>query len=183
VSHLGLTVRNLRASEEWYVKVFGLERVHEDRGRTYESVTLQDPECEMVISLRHHHGAGSARFDETRTGLDHVSFGVPDKAALEAWELRLAEMGVDHSPVADTDFGSVLVFRDPDHIQLELFCRARPVLRVAEAPPAAAEAEADETEGAAKAADTVEPAVPAVPTVPAVAVAAAVDPIAADGVA
>lgn len=132
VSHLGLTVRDLRASESWYCRVFRLERAHADRGPHSESVALRDPATEMVISLRHHFGSGTARFDETRTGLDHVSFGVPDRAALVEWEERLRDLGVEHSPVAETDYGWVLVFRDPDHIQLELFCRKRPALRVAD---------------------------------------------------
>jgi hypothetical protein len=86
----------------------------------------------MVISLCHHFGSGSARFDETRTGLDHVSFGVEDRRALDDWEARLHDLGIEHSPVTETEFGWMLVFRDPDHIQLELFSRRRPALHVAE---------------------------------------------------
>lgn len=147
VSHLGLTVRDLRASESWYSRVFRLERAHTDQGPHSESVALRDPETEMVISLRHHFGAGSARFDETRTGLDHVSFGVEDRKALGEWEERLRDLGVEHSPIAETDYGWILVFRDPDHIQLELFCRKRPTLRVADGVEAtAADAALDEEE-------------------------------------
>lgn len=36
-------------------------------------------------------------------------------------QARLAALDVEHSPVADTEVGSALVFRDPDHIQLELW--------------------------------------------------------------
>jgi catechol 2,3-dioxygenase-like lactoylglutathione lyase family enzyme len=132
VSHLGLTVRDLRASEDWYCRVFRLERVHADRGSHSEAVSLSDPATEMVISLRHHFGSGAARFDETRTGLDHVAFGVEDRQTLDEWEQRLRDLGIEHSPVSETEFGWVLVFRDPDHIQLEVFCRKRPALRVAD---------------------------------------------------
>lgn len=131
VAHLGLSVRNLPVSETWYCELFGLERVYSDRHANYDLVVLQDPDSELVISLRRHHGAATARFDETRTGLDHVSFGVPDRSALDAWAERLTERRIEHSPMAETDFGWVLVFRDPDHIQLELFCRRQPALRVA----------------------------------------------------
>ena len=58
-------------------------------------------------------------FAETRTGLDHVSFGVPSRAELAAWEARLTEVGVEHSPISDQQGYSVLVFRDPDNVQLE----------------------------------------------------------------
>jgi glyoxylase I family protein len=136
VSHLGLTVRNLATSELWYERLFGLQRVHYERGPREESAVLQDPDSEMVISLRHHFYAGGARFDETRTGLDHVSFGVADRSALDEWEQRLEDLGIEHSEILETEFGWLLVFRDPDFIQLELFCRRRPLLKVAEAPTA-----------------------------------------------
>lgn len=122
VAHLSLTVRNLRISETWYRELFGLERITDDRHPRFDTVVLRDPSSQMVISLRKHHGAGTARFDESRTGLDHVSFGVADRAALEGWEKRLKEFDVEHSPITETPFGAVLVFRDPDHIQLEFTC-------------------------------------------------------------
>jgi hypothetical protein len=54
-------------------------------------------------------------------GLSHTAYlGVP---RLDVWQLRLAELGVEHSPVTDTPSGSgtALVFRDPDDIQLEFW--------------------------------------------------------------
>ena len=66
------------------------------------------------------------------TGLDHVGFAVPTRADLEAWQQHLEANGVvrkdaaatalTQSPIADEPYGSVLVFRDPDNVQLELFC-------------------------------------------------------------
>jgi len=122
VAHLSLSVRNLSISEEWYCTLFGFERVRQEHQPQVDAVLLQEPGASLALSLRHHHGAGMARFDETRTGLDHVSFGVADRAELEEWERRLTELHVEHSPITDTPFGAVLVFRDPDHIQLELSC-------------------------------------------------------------
>jgi hypothetical protein len=49
-----------------------------------------------------------------------TSMSVPDRAALEAWQTVLAGKGITHSPISDQPWGSVLVFRDPDNIQLEL---------------------------------------------------------------
>lgn len=80
----------------------------------------------MLISLRHHFGAGTARFDETRTGLDHVSFAVCDMDELNRWQKHLEELKIEHSPISESDSGAVLVFRDPDHIQLEFFVRNEP---------------------------------------------------------
>jgi glyoxylase I family protein len=59
--------------------------------------------------------------DERRPGLDHVAFGVADRAELEEWAARLDELGVAHGDIVDAGYGSGLAFRDPDNIQLELF--------------------------------------------------------------
>lgn len=165
VTHLGLTVRDLRASQAWYQRVFGFERVGTERGPHFEGVVLRDPGSEMVISLRHHFGAGSARFDETRTGLEHVSFGVPDRASLDVWQQRLADLAVEHGPITESEAGWTLVLRDPDHIALELTCRKRPALRVA-APLDEGDAQGAEVATLATAGDVAdEPTVLAAPSV------------------
>ena len=57
-----------------------------------------------------------------REGL-RVGFTVTERSELDDWQRRLAELGVEHSPVTDTPSGSgaALVFRDPDNIQLEFW--------------------------------------------------------------
>lgn len=72
---------------------------------------------------QHRHGSQDA-FDETRAGLDHLAFTVAGRAELDAWAARLADAAVVHSPVTPANSipgAAVLVFRDPDNIQLELF--------------------------------------------------------------
>jgi len=61
-------------------------------------------------------------FSENRVGLDHLSFGVSDHEDLERAVALLDEHGVPHGPItALSSFGiSVLPFRDPDGIALEL---------------------------------------------------------------
>ena len=56
---------------------------------------------------------------------------MPGREDLEAWQGHLEANGVvrsdiadkplTQSPIADEPYGSVLVFRDPDNIQLEFF--------------------------------------------------------------
>jgi hypothetical protein len=71
-------------------------------------------------------------FSLTVTSLDtSIPWAVPSRADLEAWQAHLEAAGVarsavadrplTQSPIADRPYGSVLVFRDPDNIQLELF--------------------------------------------------------------
>jgi glyoxylase I family protein len=121
VSHTALTVTDIGASVEWYKRVFDAAVLwEEDDDPAHEFVLLFAPP--LAIGLHRHSGtaAGDA-FSETRVGLDHLSFQVPDRAALEEWEKRLDELDVSHSPITEAPYGTVLVFRDPDNIQLEFF--------------------------------------------------------------
>jgi glyoxylase I family protein len=44
---------------------------------------------------------------------------VAGEAELEAWRLRLDELGIEHSPVRDYGYGLAITFSDPDGIALE----------------------------------------------------------------
>ena len=74
-----------------------------------------------MLGVRQYREGSGDRFDERRTGLDHVAFGVSSRADLDDWARELDARGVAHEPVADTPIGSLLVFRDPDNIQLEFW--------------------------------------------------------------
>jgi glyoxylase I family protein len=126
VHHFGLTVSDVDLSAAWYERVLGFERVD-----TYTSpdgarrkVFLRHPGMRTRLGLTEHaHGSKDA-FDETGVGLDHLAFGVSSRAELDAWTDRLVQYAVVHSPVAPSNTipgAAVLVFRDPDNIQLELF--------------------------------------------------------------
>lgn len=121
VSHLALTVTDLRASVEWYSKLFEASVLWEEHDDpAHEFVLVFAPP--IAIGL-HHHTATEAgdHFEESRVGLDHISWQVPDRAGLDGWAARLDELGIAHSPITDAPYGTVLVFRDPDNIQLEFF--------------------------------------------------------------
>ena len=75
----------------------------------------------QLFGLHTHPQSSGERFDEHRTGLDHVAFGCPDRAALLAWAARLDELGVAHGGIVDAHYGSGLSFRDPDGVALEFF--------------------------------------------------------------
>ena len=82
------------------------------------------PPSGAAIGLHHHEANPGQPFHESRTGLDHISFSVADRASLDAWASWLDELGIEHSGVIDTEKPmpySVVVFRDPDNIQLEVF--------------------------------------------------------------
>lgn len=122
--HICLTVTDVPASERWYERVLGLQRVmvepHADGGR---SVVLARPGTPVFLGLAEHPTNGAEQFAEHRTGLDHVSLAVANRAELDGWRDHLDAIGVPHSDVTDVsepfDY-AVLVFRDPDNIQLEV---------------------------------------------------------------
>ncbi|GAB3004593.1 VOC family protein [Amycolatopsis acidiphila] len=129
VHHFSPTVTDIDRSIEWYQRVFGLERVpvkfphYEDEDAGY-AVLLTDPHSEIAFGLHHHDGNSGESFDERRTGLDHIAFSVAGLDELTSWAAWLDELGVDRSPITELNepfHYYVLVFRDPDNIQLELF--------------------------------------------------------------
>ena len=61
---------------------------------------------------QHRHGSQEA-FDETHSGLDHVTFTVADHEELETWVARLADAAVVHSPIAAAN--SVPAASNPGH--------------------------------------------------------------------
>jgi glyoxylase I family protein len=123
VSHIDLTVTNVAASVDWYQRVFGMRQLmHETHPGGFAEV-LVEPGSQIYIGLSQHRANDGEAFAEHRTGLDHVSFMVADRDELDAWQAHLSRLGVRHSPIADVTDPfpyAVLVFRDPDNIQLEL---------------------------------------------------------------
>ncbi|MEL7155719.1 MAG: VOC family protein [Actinomycetota bacterium] len=123
ISHIDLTVSDLDRSETWYTEVFGLTRVlngHNDE-HGFSSRYLLHPSSLLIIGLVAHEQTSGAGFNERAIGLDHLSLNVASAEELADWERRLDEQGIDHSPIAHGELWDVLVFRDPDNIQLELF--------------------------------------------------------------
>jgi glyoxylase I family protein len=129
--HLALTVTDVDASVRWYQDVFGVSFQMDAPHPGGVGKVLADEQRELVIVLHRHDTNDGGIFGETTTGLDHAGFIVPGRADLEAWQTHLATKGVvrsdvadkplTQSPIADEAYGSVLVFRDPDNIQLEFF--------------------------------------------------------------
>jgi glyoxylase I family protein len=130
--HLALTVTDLDASVRWYEAVFGVHFLMDVPHEGGVGKVLADDAHELMIVLHRHDANDRSLFGETATGLDHAGFFVPTRADLSAWQEHLDANGVSRvdtadkpltqSPITDEPYGSVLVFRDPDNIQLEFFC-------------------------------------------------------------
>jgi glyoxylase I family protein len=126
VHHLGLTVTDVERSAEWYESVLGFERAGAfaapDGAR--RKVFLQHDSLGVRIGLTEHRDGSRVPFDETSVGLDHLAFRVDSEGELRDWERRLTDHDVRFTPAAAANSipgAFVVVFRDPDNIQLELF--------------------------------------------------------------
>jgi glyoxylase I family protein len=121
MSHVAVTVTDLAVSVPWYERLLGAKPViDEDTGGFHHTVYLL-PGGTLLGLHQHPATDRDDRFDEHRPGLDHLSFGVVDRAELKAWQARLQELGIPHGEIVDAHYGSGLSFRDPDNIALELF--------------------------------------------------------------
>lgn len=123
--HVALTVSDLDASAAWYQRVLGLVEVFREDGNDRRAVVFGFPGGGHAVGLVWHAETTGA-FDPRQVGLDHFSFVVERRAALDAWVQHLDDEGVAHSGVVDVPPGAILNFKDPDDIALAIFCD-RPV--------------------------------------------------------
>ena len=118
-----MSVTDLRRSTAWYREVFGMVVERENIGSSgwpapWDEVLLRHPGTDIRIGLLRHPANDGAPFSELRTGLDHVEFEVGSMRQLGGWRRHLDALGVRHSGARP----HIVTFRDPDNIQLELFC-------------------------------------------------------------
>ncbi len=130
IHHLRLTVTDIERSRDFYTRLLGFNVA---AGAPDSDDPKSDPSYPVlwggVVMARGNYllglrpvAARSDRFDEDRVGLDHLSFSVESRAALNEAIRLLDENDVPHGEVRElASFGiCVLPFRDPDNIQLEL---------------------------------------------------------------
>ncbi len=78
------------------------------------------------------HDRSGDDFDPSRTGMDHLSLSVGDRADLDAWTRQLEQNGVTPSPVRDAGSAEFISLVGRDGIQVELWWanrRRKPCLR------------------------------------------------------
>jgi glyoxylase I family protein len=120
ISHIDLTVTDRDRSERFYTGVLGFEVVKRVDKADFRLTDMKHRGLDIEVCVRQPVACDGSRFDELRTGLDHLSFRVARRAELETWQEHLEHRGVAYTPIVDTPYGAVIVFRDPDNIQLEL---------------------------------------------------------------
>jgi catechol 2,3-dioxygenase-like lactoylglutathione lyase family enzyme len=116
--HIDLTVADAKQSAEWWERVLGFNVVNVMEGANGTYYSMLHP-CGVAVIARTPSQLVTDRFDDRAIGLDHLAFAVADRETLEAWARHLDSCGVAHSGLLEENGGPVLVFRDPDNIQLE----------------------------------------------------------------
>jgi glyoxylase I family protein len=119
--HIAFTVTDADRSARWYQDLLGMQIVFEGDEDDVRFRVLAHPESGWIIGVRQYKGREEGPFDEFRCGMDHFAFTVSSREELEAWEQVLEEKGITYTPIAETPIGTVIVFRDPDNLQLELW--------------------------------------------------------------
>ena len=126
IAHVRLTVTDIERSRQFYESVFGwpvLIEVPENADeatRDQLSFLYGGVIYDLGGTLLGLRPVANDRFDENRTGLDHIAFRLASKEELDSAALHLDEVGVAHEPVKDIGPSFILEFRDPDNIALEL---------------------------------------------------------------
>ena len=121
VHHFRLTVGNVDRAVRFYTEVLGFNKLMDLNPGAF----LSNGAVGLGIGPHPYPDKAMSgdRFDENRIGLDHMSFAVSSRAALDDAVRVLDRHGVAHSEIRDLGeaFGiCILIFRDPDNIQLEL---------------------------------------------------------------
>jgi len=126
ISHVGLTVRDVLASEAWYAEVLGLVRAFIEPHATGDgyAVVMTRPGTALFLGLDHHPEAGGEPFSPLRTGLDHLALHLPTREDLNEWIAHFNAVGVEHEDLFETAEPvphALVQVRDPDGIPIELF--------------------------------------------------------------
>ncbi|HVW33968.1 MAG TPA: VOC family protein [Acidimicrobiia bacterium] len=123
LTHIALTVRDLSVSVPWYQRLLDAQPVLDEDTEPDMHHTVYLLGNGTLLGLHQHQTpAPAGDFSEHRVGLDHLAFGLPNRAELEKWAGRLEELGIAHGGIVDAHYGSGVSFRDPDNIALEFFC-------------------------------------------------------------
>jgi catechol 2,3-dioxygenase-like lactoylglutathione lyase family enzyme len=124
VSHTSFSVRDAEASAQWWTALLELTEIDRVAGDGWHAILLIHRSTRTIIEFQQHDENRGEQFDPRRTGFDHMGFKVDNRAELDDWLARFEQLGVNHSPINEREYGAVLTFKDPDGIQFEMFFKA-----------------------------------------------------------
>jgi catechol-2,3-dioxygenase len=113
-----IPVTDLTKSIEWYGKVFGFEVEWEfaDADEVVRGVSghVSNGAAGLSLRLNPEKAAASA-------GFDPVNWAVETREDLNGWIEHLDSLGIPHSPEIEASIGWLLVFTDPDGLEIHVY--------------------------------------------------------------
>ncbi|MFB8004695.1 VOC family protein [Nocardia sp. NPDC056000] len=132
IHHIKIPVTDLVRSVRWYRDVLGFRptvQFTDDDGVVRGTAGELPGIGASMLGLRENALAAQGCKD-----FDPVSLGARGPADLERWAAHLDAHGVEHSPVIEASIGWLLVFNDPDGLQLHIYTWAEHAADTADRP-------------------------------------------------
>ena len=123
IAHVELSVTDLDRSVDWYCRLLGARDVWRGANEKggYKACAILEPVTHTVLAFTEHGTVERVPFSPLVPGLDHLSFRVADRAAIDAWAAWMDELGVAHDKADETGPAVTLNLRDPDGIAIEFY--------------------------------------------------------------
>ena len=118
VHHVKIPVSDLVRSRTWYERVFDLEPLMEfrdDHDGVVRGVSYRS-KGDLAIALRENPAAAGGF-----AGFDFFAMMLRGRADIDHWANRLDDLGVVHSEIVEAPIGCIMMFDDPDGIQLRFY--------------------------------------------------------------
>ena len=113
LDHVGLNVRDLERSAEWYARVLGFEILH----KWTTTWMVGRPPVRLGLFLRP--DAAPVENLDQRLAITHFALAT-DAAGFEQAQARLRELGIAFDPPEDTGIAHAFFFHDPDGHEVEI---------------------------------------------------------------
>jgi len=120
LGHIVLSVRDLKASVDFYTRTIGLEVVQEKTGPDRAFLSLGDDHHQ--IAFFQEAAPDAAPLEDSQPGIQHIAWQVEDFDALQAAWRELKEIGIPVERTVEHNVTRSLYFRDPDNNCVELYC-------------------------------------------------------------
>lgn len=120
IGHVHLKVSDIKSSEEFYIKIFGL-KVSERIG---DFIFLTFGKEHHDLALQEHKNAGHP--SENMTGLYHFAVELENLRQLADVYFRLKKFGIKCAPI-DHGISKAIYFSDPDNNGIEVYADTRDI--------------------------------------------------------